>query len=62
MIHDERPNDSALTWELRDSLSALTVRERPSLAAITSRGRARQRRRRAGFAAWGSPVPSQAPR
>jgi hypothetical protein len=50
MTHDERPYDSVLTWELRDSLSALTVPERPSLAAITSMGRARQRRRRAGFA------------
>jgi len=54
MIHDERPNDSALGWELRDSLSALTVPERPSLAAITSRGRARQRRRRSGFAGLGA--------
>ncbi|MBV9095184.1 MAG: hypothetical protein JO132_15120 [Streptosporangiaceae bacterium] len=53
MTHDERPNDSAVTWELRDSLSALTVPGRPSLAAITSRGRARQRRRRAGFAGLG---------
>jgi hypothetical protein len=53
MINDERPNDSALTRELRDSLSALTVPGRPSLAAITSRGRARQRRHRAGFAGLG---------
>lgn len=53
MTYDERPNDSALTWELRDSLAALTVPERPPLAAIISRGRARQQRRRAGFAGLG---------
>lgn len=53
MTYDERPNDSDLAWELRDSLSALTVPERPPLAAITSRGRAHQQRRRAGFAGLG---------
>jgi hypothetical protein len=50
MNHDEHPNDSALTRELRDSLSGLTAPERPPLAAITKRGRAHQRRRLAGFA------------
>jgi hypothetical protein len=53
MIHDDHPNDGALTRELRASLAALTVPQRPSLAAITSRGRAEQRRRRAGFAGLG---------
>ncbi len=50
MNHDEHPNDSALTQELRDSLSVLAAPVRPPLAAITTRGRAHQRRRRAGFA------------
>ena len=53
MNHDENPNDSALTRELRDALSELATPERPPLAAITSRGRAHQRRRLAGFAGLG---------
>lgn len=53
MNHHEHPNDSALTRELRDSLSELATPERPPLAAITNRGRARQRRRLAGFAGLG---------
>jgi hypothetical protein len=53
MNHDEHPNDSALTRELRDSLSELAAPERPPLAAITSRGRAHRRRRLAGFAGLG---------
>jgi hypothetical protein len=50
---DERPDDSVLTRELRDSLSELPAPGRPPLAAITSRGRAHQRRRLAGFAGLG---------
>jgi hypothetical protein len=53
MNHDEHPNDSTLTQELRDSLSELAAPARPSLTAITSRGRAHQRRRLAGFASLG---------
>ena len=53
MNHDEHPNDSTLTRELRDSLSELAAPERPPLAAITNRGRAHQRRRLAGFAGLG---------
>ena len=53
MNHDEHPNDSVLTQELRDSLSEVAAPERPSLAAITNRGRAHQRRRLAGFAGIG---------
>ena len=53
MNHDEHPNDSALTRELRDSLSALAAPERPPLATITNRGHAHQRRRLAGFAGLG---------
>ena len=53
MNHDEHPNDSTLTTELRDALSELAAPERPPLAAITSRGRAHQRRRLAGFAGLG---------
>ena len=53
MNHDEHPNDSTLTQELRDSLSELAAPQRPSLTAITSRGRAHQRRRLAGFASLG---------
>jgi hypothetical protein len=54
MSHDEHPNDSTLTQELRDSLSELAVPGRPPLAAITSRGRGRQRRRLAGLAGLGT--------
>jgi hypothetical protein len=32
MNHDENPNDSALTAELRHALSELAMPERPSLA------------------------------
>ena len=53
MNHDEHPNDSTLTQELRDALSELAAPERPPLAAITNRGRAHQRRRLAGFAGLG---------
>jgi hypothetical protein len=53
MSHHEDPNDSAMTRELRDALSELATPGRPPLAAITSRGRAYQRRRRAGFAGLG---------
>jgi hypothetical protein len=53
MNHDENPNDSALTAELRHALSELAMPERPSLAAITSRGRAHQRRRIARFTGLG---------
>jgi hypothetical protein len=53
MNHDEHPNDSTLTQELRDSLSELAAPARPSLAAITSRGRAHKRRRLAGFTGLG---------
>ena len=50
MNHDEYPNDSTLTRELRDSLSELAVPGRPPLAAITDRGRTYRRRRLGGFA------------
>ncbi len=53
MNHDQHPNDSVLTQDLRDSLCELTTPERPTLAAITTRGRAHQRRRLAGFASLG---------
>jgi hypothetical protein len=56
MNHDENPNNSALTSELRGALSELTTPERPPLAAITSRGRAHQQRRLAGFAGLGVTV------
>ena len=54
MNHDEHPTNSALAQSLQDSLSRLTVATRPPLAEITSRGRARQRRRRAGLAGFAS--------
>jgi hypothetical protein len=53
MNHDEHRSDSVLTLELRDSLSELALPEPPPLETITSRGRARQRRRLAGFASLG---------
>jgi hypothetical protein len=53
MNDDERPDDSALTAELVDSLGDLAVPERPPLAAITDRGRVYQRRRLAGLAGLG---------
>jgi hypothetical protein len=53
MNHDQHPNDSALTRELRDALSEVAAPERPQLAAITNRGRAHRRRRLAGFAGLG---------
>ena len=54
MNHNEHPNDSVLTRELRGSLGELIAPERPSLAAITNRGRAYRRRRLAGFAGLGT--------
>ncbi len=54
MNHDENPNDSALSRELRDALSELAVPERPPLTAITSMSRAHQRRRLAGLAGLGA--------
>lgn len=53
MNHDEHPNDSVLTRELRDSLSELAAPGRPPLAAITSKGRVHRRWRLAGFAGLG---------
>jgi hypothetical protein len=53
MNHDENPDGSVLTRELREALSELATPGRPPLAAITSRGRARRRRRLAGFAGLG---------
>jgi hypothetical protein len=50
MNHNEHPNDSVLTQQLRDSLAELATPGRPPLAAITTRGRTHQRRRLAGFA------------
>jgi hypothetical protein len=49
MNDNEHPSDSAVTRELRDSLSAVAAPERPSLAVITDRGRVHQRRRLAGL-------------
>jgi hypothetical protein len=56
----ENPTDSVLTMELRDALSELAMPERPPLTAITSRGRALQRRRRAGVVSLGVPVAAAA--
>jgi len=53
MNDDDYGSDSTMTRELLDGLSAVAAPERPPLAAITSRGRAYQRRRRAGFAGLG---------
>jgi hypothetical protein len=53
MNHNEHPNDTALIWELRDSLSELAAPERPQLAAITNRAQAHQRRRLATVAGLG---------
>jgi hypothetical protein len=53
MNHDENPDGSVLTRELREALSELATPGRPPLAAITSRGRARRQRRLAGFAGLG---------
>jgi len=53
MNHDEHPDDSALTAELRDCLAEVAVPGRPPLAAITSRGRVHRRRRLAGLAGLG---------
>jgi hypothetical protein len=53
MNHDEDPDDSTLTQELRDSLAEVAMPERPPLAAITGRGRVHQRRRLAGLAGLG---------
>lgn len=55
MSHDEYPDDSTLTVELRDSLSELAVPGPRPLAAITSRGRVHRRRRRlAGLGVTGA--------
>jgi hypothetical protein len=54
MNHDEHPNDTGLTRELRDSLSELAAPDRPPLRAIIDRGRAHRRRRRARFAGLGA--------
>ena len=55
MRHDEHPDDSTLTRELRDSLADLAVPGRPPLGAITSRGRVHRRRRRlAGLGVTGA--------
>jgi len=55
MSHDEYPDDSTLTLELRDSLSELAVPRPRPLAAITSRGRVHRRRRRlAGLGVTGA--------
>jgi hypothetical protein len=53
MTYQENPTDIIMTRELHDALSELVTPERPSLAAITTRGRARRRRRVAGFAGLG---------
>jgi hypothetical protein len=54
MNHEQYPNDgNTLTQELRDALTAVAAPERPPLAVIANRGRARQRRRLAGFAGLG---------
>jgi len=53
MNHDQNPNDSALTRELRDALSELATPERPPLPTITGRGRANKRRRLTGFSGLG---------
>ncbi len=53
MDHDENPNDSALTQELRDALSELSTPERPPLEEITGIGHAHRRRRRTAFAGLG---------
>jgi hypothetical protein len=53
MSHDDDPDDSTLTRELRDSLAVVPVPERPPLVAITGRGRVHRRRRLAGFAGLG---------
>jgi hypothetical protein len=49
MNHNEHPNESAITQQLRDSLAELATPGRPPLAAITTRGRTHRRRRLAGF-------------
>jgi hypothetical protein len=53
MNHDEYLADSTLIEELRDSLAELPVPGRPPLTEITGRGRARRRRRLAGFTGLG---------
>jgi hypothetical protein len=46
----EQINDSALTSELRESLTGITAPQRPPLETITARGRAYQRHRLTGMA------------
>jgi hypothetical protein len=53
MNHEEHPNHSTLTRELRDALAEVAAPGRPPLAAITSRGRAHRQRRLAGLAGLG---------
>jgi hypothetical protein len=53
MDYDGNPNDCVVTMALRDALSELATPERPPLTTITNKGRAHQRRRRAGVAGFG---------
>jgi hypothetical protein len=50
MNDHEQINDSALTSELRESLTRITAPQRPPLETITARGRAHQRHRLTGIA------------
>lgn len=49
MNDHEQINDSALTRELRESLTGITAPQRPPVEMIRSRGRAHQRHRRTGI-------------
>jgi hypothetical protein len=51
MNHHEQRDDSALTRELRESLTGIAAPQRPPLETITARGRAHRRRRRTARAA-----------
>jgi hypothetical protein len=50
MNDHQQINDSALTRELRESLTGIAAPQRPPLETITARGRTRQRHRRTGIA------------
>jgi hypothetical protein len=50
MNDHEQINDSALTGELRESLTGIIAPQRPPLETITARGRAHQRHRLTGIA------------
>jgi hypothetical protein len=50
MNDHEQINDSALTRELRESLTGITAPQRPPLDTITARARAQQRHRLTGIA------------